>query len=697
MTTTTTAGRVSRAQREIEVAGLVRAGLSREDIAAQLGLTEDYVGGIIRRLGLGDDRTAAITVAGAREPGIYPGIPDEEYHGDRGSLSSSGARLLLPPSVPALFRHAMDTPRPPTRVFDFGHIAHRLLLGEGARFEVLHPEVVGLLKDGSVAASPRATAGWKQAEKDAREAGRVPVHADDHAKAEAMVSAVRRHETAGPLFAGGRAEVSLFAEDPETGVRLRARPDWWTEVDGRATFVDFKGLSLDTPIPTPSGWSNMGDLRVGDEVFAADGSVCRVTAKSSVHWKDCYRMTFDDQTSIVCDHDHLWSTRSGVHGSVTAKVITTADIAQTLRGSNGRRQHRITMPGPLQLPPAALPIDPYVLGVWLGDGSAAAGRVTKPDIELFDLVSARGYSYSPPAGSDPAKCPTRTIYGLQKQLREAGLLGHKHIPDDYLRSSIGQRLDLIRGLMDTDGTWNRVRNSVVFSSVDKALAIQVQELALSLGERATFHEYRASGFGKSLTAYRVDRNPQRYNPFALSRKADAVTMKGSVRSRQRVVHSCDQTVTVPTQCIQVDSVDSSYLCGEQMVPTHNTTVTAEPEAFTRKATRDFGYHVQAAFYRRAAALLGLGDVRFLFVAVEKTSPHLPSVVEFDAEALAEADRLVTQAVAKYAECTATNVWPGYPPGIHLASLPPWQLANTSRAADEDAAAALIAELEGIES
>lgn len=366
MTTTTTEGRVSRAQREIEVAGLVRAGLSREDIAAQLGLTEDYVGGIIRRLGLGDDRPAPVAAGGGLPVGVHEGVPDDQYHGDKTSLSSSGARLLLPPSVPALFRHAMDAPRSPNRVFDFGHIAHRLLLGEGARFEVLHPEVVGLLKDGSVAASPRATAGWKQAEKDAREAGRVPVHADDHAKAEAMVSAVRRHETAGPLFAGGRAEVSLFAEDPETGVRLRARPDWWTEVDGRATFVDFK-----------------------------------------------------------------------------------------------------------------------------------------------------------------------------------------------------------------------------------------------------------------------------------------------------------------------------------------TAVSAEPDTFARKGS-GFGYHLQAAFYLRVARLLGLGDVRFLFVACEKQEPHLVSVVEFDAEALAEADRLVTQAITAYAECTATGRWPGYPPGIHLASLPPWQQGN-SRAADEDAAAALIAELEGIES
>ena len=370
MTSTTAPGRVSRAQREIEVAGLVRDGHSREDIAVQLGLTEDYVGGIIRRLGLDQDRSAPtpIVPADGELTGVIEHLPDDTYHAAKWALSSSGARMLLPPSVPALFRHAMDTPRPPNRVFDFGHLAHRLVLGEGARFEVLHPEVVGLLKDGSVAANPRATAGWKQAEKDARAAGRVPVAADDHAKAVAMVSAVRGHETAGPLFAEGRAEVSLFAEDPVTGARLRARPDWWTEVDGRPTFVDFK-----------------------------------------------------------------------------------------------------------------------------------------------------------------------------------------------------------------------------------------------------------------------------------------------------------------------------------------TAVTAEPDSFTRKATQAFGYHVQAAFYRRVAALLGLGDVRFLFVACEKQAPHLVSVVEFDGDALAEADRLVTQAIGTYAECVAVNLWPGYPPGIHLASLPPWQQANTSRAADEDAAAALIAELEGIES
>ncbi|HOW94055.1 MAG TPA: PD-(D/E)XK nuclease-like domain-containing protein [Mycolicibacterium fallax] len=233
--------RVSRREREIEIAGLVRDGLGREGIAERLGLTVGYVGEVCNRLGLDGAKPLPAPKSGTRPDGVHLGVPDHEYHADIAALSSSGARLLLPPSAPELFRHKLDAERKPKREFDFGQIAHRLLLGDGARFEVLHPEVVALKADGSVAANPRATAGWKQAEQDARDAGRVPVHADDFARAEAMVSAVRRHPDAGPLFADGVAELSLFATDPETGVRLRARPDWTIGYHGTPTlFVDFK-------------------------------------------------------------------------------------------------------------------------------------------------------------------------------------------------------------------------------------------------------------------------------------------------------------------------------------------------------------------------------------------------------------------------------------------------------------------------
>lgn len=171
---------------------------------------------------------------------ITDDLSDQEYHSDRASLSSSGARLLLPPGCPAKFKERMDCPPKPSRVFDFGHLAHSLVLGKGAEFTVLDPEIHGLTKDGSVAANPRATATWKAAESEARESGRVPVHVDEYAKATAMAARILTHPMAGPLFQeNGRAEVSIYADDPVTGVRLRARPDWMFD-DNRLVLVDYK-------------------------------------------------------------------------------------------------------------------------------------------------------------------------------------------------------------------------------------------------------------------------------------------------------------------------------------------------------------------------------------------------------------------------------------------------------------------------
>ncbi|SIG07254.1 recE [Mycobacteroides abscessus subsp. abscessus] len=172
--------------------------------------------------------------------GTHADVPDTEYHADRSALSCSGARLLLPPSTPAAFRWYMDHPRKSKREWDFGHMAHRLLLGAGAELCVLEPAVHGLTKGGTIAKSPRATDTWKEAEATARAEGRVPVHVDDYRMAQAMADKVREHPTAGPLFNSGSAEVSLAVTDPETGVRLKARPDWIVTAGNRLTIVDYK-------------------------------------------------------------------------------------------------------------------------------------------------------------------------------------------------------------------------------------------------------------------------------------------------------------------------------------------------------------------------------------------------------------------------------------------------------------------------
>jgi hypothetical protein len=175
------------------------------------------------------------------EDGIYTGITDIAYHSDRGSLSSSGARALLAPSCPAMFRHAQRETRKPKRYYDIGHLAHRLVLGEGSEIAVLDPAVHGLKKDGAEADNPRATATWKQADAEARARGEVPVHIDDYRTAEAMAAKVREHPVAAALFeADGQAELSGYWHDSESGVRLRVRPDWLCELGGRVFAVDYK-------------------------------------------------------------------------------------------------------------------------------------------------------------------------------------------------------------------------------------------------------------------------------------------------------------------------------------------------------------------------------------------------------------------------------------------------------------------------
>ncbi len=331
---------------------------------------------------------------------------------------------------------------------------------------------------------------------------------------------------------------------------------------------DWKGLALSTPIPTPDGWTTMGALAVGDRVFDRFGQPCAVTGKSKVHLLPCRRMKFDDGSEVICDEDHRWLVRSGRRAEWW-DVATATEIAVSL-SNRGQHQHRVPVAGALDLPDTDLPIDPYVLGVWLGDGTASGGKISGVDGEIFDLIAARGYIVGANHNRRTPKCPTRNVFGLRTQLRLAGLLGHKAIPDRYLRASARQRLDLLRGLMDTDGTVNRTRHQAVFGSTDKALSYGVRELVHSLGERCSIAEVHGRGFGRPVTSWRVSWRPQTHNPFALSRKATAVSLSPRLTAQRRTIVSVDPTLTVPTQCITVDSPDETYLCGEQMIPTHNT-------------------------------------------------------------------------------------------------------------------------------
>lgn len=161
-------------------------------------------------------------------PGVYD-IPAEEYH-QHPALSSSGARRLLPPGCPALFRYQQDNPPETTKTFEYGHAAHQLVLGAG-------PDIV------SVAAPDWRTKAAKEQRDAARETGAVPLLAHEYDQVIAMAEALKAHPLASVLLApgSGQPEQSLFWTDRPTGVHRRARVDWLpAPAAGRMLLPDYK-------------------------------------------------------------------------------------------------------------------------------------------------------------------------------------------------------------------------------------------------------------------------------------------------------------------------------------------------------------------------------------------------------------------------------------------------------------------------
>jgi len=341
----------------------------------------------------------------------------------------------------------------------------------------------------------------------------------------------------------------------EGNLFIKGTIDLITEIDkDTLEVVDWKGLPLATPLPTPQGWTTMGEVQVGDLVFDKDGKQTKVIGKSKVKHKPCYKISFDDKTEVVCDDEHLWTLNDD-------KVVKVTDL---------KVRDKISVTKPLDITNIHLPIDPYVLGVWLGDGRNKNGEICGIDSFIFDEITKRGYKVGHDINST-STCPSKTIYGLITELKKLNLYKNKHIPAIYLRASFQQRLDLLRGLMDSDGNANPVRKQAVFTNCNKTLSDDVKELLLTLGQRPNQATITKSGFGLIVQVYPIHFRPININPFLLPRKAEKIDPDwGSGTSHYRLIKKIELIENKYTQCIMVDSPSSTYLCTENMIPTHNT-------------------------------------------------------------------------------------------------------------------------------
>lgn len=339
----------------------------------------------------------------------------------------------------------------------------------------------------------------------------------------------------------------------------------------RAEIYAAAPLALDTLVPTPNGWTTQGALKVGDHVFDENGKPCEVTYLSPILTdRECFEVEFDDGTVIVSDANHRWQTtdtRGQKPGLYAPAVVTTAQIAATLRAPTGRLRHRIPVGGALGAPDVALPIDPYTLGAWLGDGRSNRGVICYHRDDAVILESMRSVGYAVSDMKPQGDTCYSTIRGLRTQLREAGLLDNKHVPPAYLRAGRQQRLDLLAGLMDTDGTCTKT-GECRFTNRERRLTDAVHELATGLGLRVGLvRSVEVEGEPHWIVSFKA---PQSVPVFRLERKRQRQVVEVNERAKARYVRDVRPCASVPVRCIEVSSASHLYLVTRSHVATHNT-------------------------------------------------------------------------------------------------------------------------------
>ena len=355
---------------------------------------------------------------------------------------------------------------------------------------------------------------------------------------------------------------------------------------------DWKGLPLDTEIPTLEGWSTIGDLQEGDIIFDKDGNLTKIIHKSEIHNNPCYKITFDNGDTIVADHEHRWEVsfstakNSKYHGEYRTQIMTTEEIANYLKTLPEKRSAqdipKIVNPKPLNLKKKDLPIDPYVLGCWLGDGFKQCGAITNETNNVLSEIQRRGYSLGDDISAEN-RTSTYTILGIYGKLKELNLINNKHIPDIYQRASYEQRLDLLRGLMDTDGYYNPKRKRFVMETAQEWQCYDFIKLLASLGIKSTKFDIIKKLNGKEFHEYSINFSTRGLNPFLMRNQEIDYPTKDTCTYRN--IDKVELVETVPTQCLEVDSPSHTFLCTNKMIVTHNTNKEIKMKSFFDKNTR----------------------------------------------------------------------------------------------------------------
>ena len=357
-----------------------------------------------------------------------------------------------------------------------------------------------------------------------------------------------------------------------------------------------KALPNSEKVLTPNGWTTMGKISVGDNVVGYDGKPTKVTGVFPQGVRDVYKVEFDDGTSVNCDLEHLWTVRTrDDRKNGKERTVTTKDMMKNLYVEKGKRKnYSIDYVKPVEFEGTLLEDDlnPYLLGALLGDGSIVdgvnftnidsdlIGRMYEvvPDGDEFKHYDGMRYGITKKDLSIRTKEGYFTSSETHKKLVEYGLFGKtsefKFIPKRYLYADVDTRLELLRGLMDTDGHCCGHGNSSYneYTTVSEQLADDMLELIRSLGGRATVKtkvgSYKKDGLKKECkVVYRITFNME-LNPYYIERKSKVFKQRST--RYYKYIKSITKVSEEECTCIMVDSERSLFVANGYNL-THNTT------------------------------------------------------------------------------------------------------------------------------
>ena len=338
-----------------------------------------------------------------------------------------------------------------------------------------------------------------------------------------------------------------------------------------------KLLADDTPVLTEKGWKNHGDLIPGDMVYGMDGKLKKVLHVLPKSTADCL-VTFTNGEKIQCHENHEWVVYDRHRNC--ERIITTKEMLSGIMetGTPGKRGHRYFYQIPLKKPIEGehkkLAVPPYILGAWLGDGTEKKPTLTICNSDL-QIVNEVKKTYRVSAIYPQVGCKAYHFLGLRQDLQKLGMchsrkkLG-KRIPEQYLTADLGQRLELLAGLLDTDGDCSKKERKYHFSTTNKELKDGFVQLVSSFGWRCcvteTIPQKRKRRIEGRKIQYKIGFSPTFEIPCKLERKQ----LKNFSKQRKVAIQSIEKVYPKPGNCIQVE--DGVYCAGKTMIPTHNSTI-----------------------------------------------------------------------------------------------------------------------------